>query len=161
MHFLQFQTFERWPEGIRRERSSDGGLGQIFHHSQNAPPRFIWVVKSIKIHIRQWHPGQLTIMRQTSLCSFCRAIWLLPPTFVILDGLCLSSILGWFSCPLIGASQMDLKKPFMITNDHYKSWWLAFFFSANVFCLLEICLHWLGKRLIEKTTSSTDNLPQW
>ena len=101
-------------------------------------------------------------MRQTSLCSFCRAIWLLPPTFVILDGLCLSSILGWFSCPLIGASQMDLKKPFMITNDHYKSWWLAFFFlsMSSVFDKF-VCIGWvkgwLKRQLAAPTTCLNDN----
>ena len=77
------------PEGILLGRSSDGGLDQTSHHFQNAPPKWERVIQACKPWIDQlWSSLSILIPetdpRQTSLCTFCRAIWLLV-AFVILS----------------------------------------------------------------------------
>ena len=99
------------PEGILLGRSSDGGLGQTCHHFQNAPPKWERVIQACKPWFDQlWSSLSILIPetdpRQTSLCTFCRAIWRLV-TFVILS-------LSGFSSNTLG--RLSLRTKFSLSN---------------------------------------------
>ena len=89
----------------------------------------------IRVHIKM--VSQQSDPRQTSLCSFCRAIWLLPTTFVILHPriaawlLYLDDVLGRpFPVFLVGWSghQISLNVTFAVKLSTTKSWCIVFFF---------------------------------